>query len=95
MSNLDKMILEFCMFSVIFFALQAVFTSIYSFFNIGIMDKAIHTKISISSGLILKIFNGVHRKPIVFAIPCNSCCLRVYISNVTYKEQLNGYPKSI
>ena len=67
------------------FAAHAFFISKYSYFIIGIIDKQMHTKISISSVLILKIFKGEHKSLIVLAKPCNSGGFGIYKCYITYK----------
>lgn len=83
MNSFDRIIFIFDTFSWMFFTLQAIFISEYSAFKIGIIDKEIHTKISISSVLTLKSLRGEHNNLIVVAIPCYTSCFSIDKCNIT------------
>ena len=78
----------------IFFALQASFTSVKSFFRIGIADKAIHTITFISSGWMCNLLSGEHKTRIVSATPHNTRCFGINDRDMAYQEQFNANPKS-
>ena len=74
------------MFSGMFFALHASLVSLKSFFRIGIIERVILISTTISSFLILNIFNGLNNTATVFAMPRYTYSFWIYNGNIAYNQ---------
>lgn len=84
--NLANIILILFKLKVIFFAMQASFTSYKSLFSIGSIDKEILTITLISSVFIFNNLSGVQSNFIVSATPCNTSSFRINNCNIAYHK---------